>query len=108
MQRTISPRELQNLMHSGQRIDLIDVRKTHDFEADPVLIPGARHCLPENVDHWLTDIAHDRETIVYCVHGHAVSNAVLDRLLAAGYRARLIDGGIEAWKNSGGDTDAGR
>ncbi|MDH3452324.1 MAG: thiosulfate sulfurtransferase GlpE [Gammaproteobacteria bacterium] len=108
MQRTISPLELQQLIETdGHGIDVIDVRKSYDYEADPVVIPGAQHRSPENVSDWLSDMAVDRQIVVYCVHGHAVSNGVLDQLLAAGYRARLIDGGIEAWRQSGGPTVAG-
>lgn len=105
MQRTISPEELSRLIDtSPQRVAVIDVRKAHDFDADPNLIPVARHRPPETVDDWLHELDAAREIIVYCVHGHAVSGGVLDRLLAAGLRARLIDGGIEAWKANGGST----
>lgn len=107
MQRTISSRELRSLIDGRSAVDVIDVRKSHDYSADPALIPGARHLLPEQVDDWLDELARDREVIVYCVHGHAVSNTVLDRLLSAGYRARLVDGGLEAWKQAGGETVAG-
>ncbi|MDH3713957.1 MAG: thiosulfate sulfurtransferase GlpE [Gammaproteobacteria bacterium] len=105
MQRTISPLELQQLIETNtDNISVIDVRKAHDFEADPAMIPGAKHLLPERIDDWLSQVAREPEIIVYCVHGHAVSNDVLDRLLEEGYRARLIDGGIEAWKESGAAT----
>ena len=109
MQRTIAADELRQLIASDAGITVVDVRKPHDYEADPVRIPGASRQLPDRVDEWMRDLADDREIVVYCVHGHAVSNGVLDRLLSAGYRARLIDGGLEAWKQNGGATvtDAG-
>jgi rhodanese-related sulfurtransferase len=107
MQRTISLLGLQQLMRTDEdNYSLLDVRKSHDFAADPVMIPGARHLLPEAIDDWLSQIDKRPEIIVYCVHGHAVSSTVLDRLLKEGYRARMIDGGIEAWKKSGAATVA--
>jgi len=108
MQPTISPQDLQQVIDADvHSISVIDVRKSHDFAADPAMIPGAQHLLPEDVENWLDRIAIERDVIVYCVHGHAVSRGVVDRLLAAGYRACLIDGGIEAWKQNGGATVAG-
>ena len=109
MQRNITPEELQRLISSDAGIAVVDVRKPHDYDADPVRIPGATRHLPDRVDEWMHDLADDREIVVYCVHGHAVSNGVLDRLRSAGCRARLVEGGLEAWKDSGGTTvtDAG-
>ena len=108
MQRTISPQDLQQLIDTDvHSISVIDVRKSHDYAADPVMIPGAQHLLPDDVENWLDRIAIEREIIVYCVHGHAVSKGVVDQLVTAGYRARLIDGGIEAWKQNGGATVTG-
>jgi rhodanese-related sulfurtransferase len=42
--------------------------------------------------------------VLYCAHGRAVSNAVVDDLQRQGFRARLIEGGIAAWEESGGET----
>ena len=46
----------------------------------------------------------DRDVVIYCVRGGSVSNSVLDRLQAAGIRARYIEGGLEGWKAAGGQT----
>ena len=40
--------------------------------------------------------------VIYSVRGGAVSNDVMDRLQAAGVKARFIEGGLEAWKAAGG------
>jgi rhodanese-related sulfurtransferase len=44
--------------------------------------------------------------VVYCVHGHEVSNGVVARLRDLGLEALLLEGGIEAWKASGGSVTA--
>jgi len=44
--------------------------------------------------------------VVYCVRGGEVSNSVVDRLHAAGVKARFIEGGIEAYKAAGGKIAA--
>jgi rhodanese-related sulfurtransferase len=38
------------------------------------------------------------------VRGGSVSNAVVDALQAKGLKARFIEGGLEAWKATGGTT----
>ena len=40
------------------------------------------------------------------MRGGAVSNSVVDRLQAAGVKARYIEGGIEAYKAAGGKVVA--
>lgn len=42
--------------------------------------------------------------MVYCVHGHQVSQGVVDRLQAEGLLACLIEGGIEGLKTAGGNV----
>jgi hypothetical protein len=39
--------------------------------------------------------------VVYCVHGHAVSQEAAAALAATGRKARYLDGGIEHWKEGG-------
>ena len=46
----------------------------------------------------------EKEIVLYCAHGRAVSNTVVDYLQPHGFRARFIEGGIAAWKESGGET----
>jgi rhodanese-related sulfurtransferase len=44
--------------------------------------------------------------VVYCVRSGAVSNATVDTLQARGFKARYIEGGIEAWKGTGGTVES--
>jgi len=46
--------------------------------------------------------------VIYCVRGGSVSNAVVDRLQAAGVKARFVEGGLEAYKAAGGKVVAKR
>lgn len=95
MTRTLSAAEL-----AAQRddVELIDVRRQTDREADPHGIAGAQWRNPEAVDQWIGELPRAKDIVIYCVRGGSVSNAVLDRLLAEGYRARYVEGGLEAWK----------
>lgn len=103
MERTITPRDLKS---SLEEVSLIDIRRKADKDADDVRLPGAVWLDPEQISIWSTSLPKDKETILYCVRGGSVSNAVLDTLRAQGIAARFIEGGLVAWKESGGDVEA--
>lgn len=104
MTRTVSPRELETLLASDQPPLLLDVRRTSDYDQDPAMIPDAIRQDPNEIEHWASDLPAEREVVIYCVRGGSVSNSVLDALLERDIPARFIEGGIEAWKQSGGTT----
>ena len=102
MERTLAPTELMTLLAGTDRPLLLDVRRRPAFEADPSTLPEAGWRDPQAVEIWAAELPRDRPVIVYCVHGHEVSNRVVDRLRELGFDAALIEGGIEAWKAAGG------
>lgn len=104
MERTMSPAGLKAVLAAGPaaRVAVLDVRRRVAFEADPRMIPGAAWRDPHRVDAWAAELAPGAPVVVYCVHGHEVSNGVVDRLRALGFDAALVEGGIEAWKAAGG------
>lgn len=105
MQRSITIAELQALMGREVALTLCDVRRTEARAEDPVAIEGAAWFDPESVDAWGDTLDPGVEIVVYCVHGHAVSQSVADALRAKGLRARFVEGGLEAWKQAGGATE---
>ena len=103
MSRAIAPNDLKPLIEK-KSVTLLDVRRQNDFEADKVKLPGAEWKNPEQFANWSAGLPKDREVVIYCARGGSVSNSILDGLLAAGFRARYIEGGIEGWKQAGGVT----
>lgn len=95
MTRTLSAAEL-----AAQReaVELLDVRRKADRDADPQGIPGAQWRNPEEIDQWIAELPRDKDVVIYCARGGSVSNSILDRLLAEGHRARYLEGGLAAWK----------
>lgn len=83
------------------RTRLIDVRRAPVFALADSLIAGARWHDPAAVDTWAATLPPGEPVIVYCVHGHEVSQGAAARLRAAGLDARFLIGGIEAWKAAG-------
>ena len=105
MSRTINPNELKPLVEK-KVVTVLDVRRHSDFAADTVTVPGAQWKNPEQLAEWSKNLPKDREVVIYCARGGSVSNSVLDQLLGQGFKARFIEGGIEAWKTAGGPTTA--
>jgi Fe-Mn family superoxide dismutase len=93
---------LKKLIAARARLALVDVRRRPAFAAEPRLLPGAIWRDPELVDRWAAELNHAHAVIVYCVHGHEVSQSVAARLRALGFDASVLEGGIEAWKAAGG------
>lgn len=104
MNRTISPSDLKQLLANRKNILVLDVRRRSDYETDGQKIPGAAWLDPERIAQWSTALPLDREIVIYCVGGGTVSNLVVDQLQSKGVKARFIEGGIEAWRQAGGNT----
>lgn len=62
----ITPAELKRKIDTGEALMIVDLRHSLDFEADPVMIPGAVHMSPEELERRAQEIPRDREVILYC------------------------------------------
>jgi len=103
MSRTISTQEFKAML-GNKSVNIIDVRRKDDYTADSNAIPGSTWHDSAQIESWSEDLAKDKEVILYCVRGGAVSNSVVDALQAKGLKARFIEGGIAAWKEAGGSV----
>ncbi len=95
--RTIPPAELD-----PDATLVFDVRREADYAASGETIPGALWKNPDKIDAWIGAVPRTLDVVIYCVRGGEVSNSVVDRLQAAGVKARFIEGGFEAYKAAGG------
>ena len=90
----LSPSELPGLLGRADAPLLLDVRRPETFAASDSLLPGAVYCPPGEVAAFARSQPR-RSTIVYCAHGHRLSEEATGMLLAAGWDARVLHGGIE-------------
>ncbi|WAI81526.1 MULTISPECIES: rhodanese-like domain-containing protein [Achromobacter] len=79
---------------------ILDVRRRPVFKAATDQIAGSTWRDPAEVSQWLRELDPTIPTIVYCVHGHEVSQGVAMALNAGGIPVRYIQGGIEAWREA--------
>jgi sulfur-carrier protein adenylyltransferase/sulfurtransferase len=94
---TITPRELRELLDSGKKLALIDVREAAEW--DIVHIDGAE-LIPQSLissGEGLAKLPHDRMPVLYCKTG-ARSAQALAALKKAGFSDAVhLQGGIVAW-----------
>ena len=85
---------------------VFDVRKRVAFDQDRETIPSAAWRDYQTADVWGLEIPHGAEVVVYCVHGHEVSQEARTRLASIGVRAKFLTGGIEGYRAKGYPTVA--
>jgi len=93
----ITPAALAQSLSSPCPPLVIDVRRNERFLESEHLIDGALHRDPSRVLEWKKALPAGAQVVVYCVHGHEVSQGV-----ARALGARYVQGGLEAWKQMGG------
>jgi rhodanese-related sulfurtransferase len=99
--------KLDSACRSGTPPLLIDVRRRDAFESAAEMACGALRRDPEAVDTWAATLPSASTVVVYCVHGHQVSQGVAEALRARGIDAYYLEGGIEeGWKGNAGGLDA--
>jgi len=97
MDASISAATLGQSIRSSEPPLIIDVRRNERFKESPYLVQGALRRDPERVLEWKKSLPRSASVVVYCVHGHEVSQNVAKAL-----GARYLEGGIEHWREKGG------
>lgn len=79
---------------------VIDVRKPAARRQSGYGMPGAVWLHPFAAAAW-AQAYRGRSVVVFCVHGHEVSQAVRGFLDDMGADALMLEGGFEAWREAG-------
>jgi Fe-Mn family superoxide dismutase len=102
MDSFLLPETLMSLLKTPRPPVVVDVRKRPAFESAPAMLPGAVWRDPHALEQWAPKLPSGCSIVVYCVHGHEVSQGVRDALRRRGVMAAIIEGGIEGWRAAGG------
>jgi len=103
MNLSIAAAELKSALAGAQPPLLVDVRRTPAFRSAPEMAAGALRRDPATVSSWAKELPRAGSVVVYCVHGHEVSQNAAKALGDLGIAARFLEGGLEeGWKAAGG------
>src|SRR5687767_13609272 len=72
----LAPAALARSLASARPPLIIDVRRNERFFDSGHLIDGALHRDPSRVLEWKKALPAEAQVVVYCVHGHEVSQGV--------------------------------
>ena len=100
----IEPAELAELLRSYDPPVVLDVRSRSAHSSDPSRIPGAERVRADEVVEWADDHERERPVVLYCSCPNDGTSARAAReLLNAGYSAKALRGGLDAWREAGGE-----
>lgn len=107
MAESITPQDVKTALatDSTSPILLLDVRRKPAFESAPDRISGSSWRDPSAVSTWVAELPKNTPIVVYCVHGHEVSQGVATQLDKLGYKALYLEGGIESWREAGEELE---
>jgi rhodanese-related sulfurtransferase len=103
---SISPNDLWNALATPSAAQLVDVRRRDAFEQSPQLLPGAIWRDAGKAQAWSADFDRARPIVAVCKAGHEMSQTAVAQLRADGFKARVLDGGYQAWVAAGLPTVA--
>jgi rhodanese-related sulfurtransferase len=101
MDASINAAELRKSLGSGAPPLVIDVRRNERFLEAGDFIRGAVRRDPAKIADWSKALPQGASVVVYCVHGHEVSQNAAKAL-----GARYLEGGIEHWREASGGLAA--
>ncbi len=100
MEKTIATAELTGILRAGNPVTLLDVRRKEDYEKAPSGIADTPWRDPSAVAEWMHTLPKQEEVVLYCVRGGSVSQSVQKQLADAGFKAKYVEGGLEAYQKA--------
>lgn len=102
---TISSQELSQRMANPVAFTLLDVRRKQALQgAGHRVLPGAQWLDPALWLDWKDSVPSDKPVVLYCAHGHEISQGLTTVLSVMGLDAVSLEGGFDAWVGAGQPT----
>ncbi len=102
----LSISELVEWQAAGKAFTLLDVRRAAIRQADDAQIPGSQWLDPMALFTWKDTVPRDRPVVIYCAHGHEISQGCTATLRAMGLNARYLVDGFGGWRDAGRELTA--
>ena len=99
----IKAADLLSAYQNGNAPQLLDCREP--FEWQQARIPGSLHIPMNQIPARLAELDREQELVVVCAHGNR-SLAVAGYLIANGFRASSLAGGLADWRLGGGPIES--
>ena len=104
--KSISASDLRARLSDKNPPIVIDARRRPAFMASEEMLIGALRRDPEKIGTWAKTLPAASNVVVYCVHGHEVSQRTAAALKELGLNAGYLEGGLEeGWKQLGAPVD---
>lgn len=94
----ITPEQLWSAFGGVDAPRVFDVRRKQAIDGDEQMIPGATWHDHGDPAAMADNLDLQQDVVVYCVHGHQVSQSIAAALRAKRINARVLRGGIDAWR----------
>jgi superoxide dismutase, Fe-Mn family len=98
----LSVEQLAAQVSTGEGVQIVDARQRDHMSRHEDLMAGATWRDPDRVQEWIADLSPEKPVVVYCSYGFDVGRNVARALIARGFDARYLRGGLAAWYASGG------
>jgi Fe-Mn family superoxide dismutase len=94
----IAPEDVQAMIKSGAKVQLIDTRPRHYTTRGQDIVDGAVWRDPERIEEWIGTLSKEAPVVTFCVYGFHIGCQSAATLRKAGFDARYMAGGHYAWK----------
>jgi superoxide dismutase, Fe-Mn family len=95
---SVGPDEVEALLKSGQRVQLIDARPRHYVARATDIVDGAVWRDPERIEEWIGALDKEAPVVTFCVYGFHIGCQTAAALREKGFDAKYMRGGHYAWK----------
>jgi Fe-Mn family superoxide dismutase len=94
----VSVEEVEEMLKSGKRVQVIDARPRHYITKATDIIDGAVWRDPERLEEWIGELSKDEPVVTFCVYGFHIGCQTAAALRERGFDARYMSGGHYGWK----------
>jgi Fe-Mn family superoxide dismutase len=103
---SVSVEEVEEMLKSGQRVQVIDARPRHYITKATDIVKGAVWRDPERIEEWVGQLSKEEPVVTFCVYGFHIGCQTATALRQQGFDAKYMTGGHYGWKANKGPVSA--